>query len=189
MSLARIVLRLVAILGPLVVLAWDVAELPSSQPRQGWGLVVLVLAGFVVFGFLAAVTPRALGKLLRNPDLLVPLGCTTTLTAAIGALSSLAVAAPVATPFWQGNVLGIGFALSAALLLSILAAVLHAGWTTALVLQAVEGDRVDLIAPLLRPWRWFPRTLAVLVIGIGGVLLLIAFGRAALKTAAAGTAR
>jgi hypothetical protein len=139
-------------------------------------LVVLVLAGFVAFGFLAFATTRALGTLLRRPDLLVPLGCTTTLTAAIGALSSVGGAASAAMPFWQGKVLGIGFTQSAALLLSILVAVLHAGWTTALVLQAVEHARVDLTAPLLRPWRWLPRTLAVLVIGIGGLLLLMAVG-------------
>ncbi len=179
MSLARYVLRCVAVLGPLVVLAWDVVDLPAPRPRQDGGLVVLVVAGFVACIFLAVVTQRALGTLTRHADLLVPLGCTVTLNAAVGALGFL----PGMAPLWEGNVLGVAVALSLSLLLYILIAVLHAGWTTTLILQAVERDRVDLLAPLMHPGRWLPRTLVVLTIGVGGSFVIAAVGLAVFAVA------
>ncbi len=178
MSVGPLFLRLVAVLGPLAVLAWEVASLPPLKPRQEWGLAVLFFAGLLVLLFLALVAPRASGALLRHPDLLVPLGVTFTLGAAVNGLASLSELASFAAPVWQGNVLRLSLALSAPLLVSIFLAVLHAGWTTSLVLQAVEHGSVELCAPLAHPARWFLRALGVLAIGTAGLLLLLVVGLA-----------
>jgi hypothetical protein len=178
MSLVRVLLRLVAVVGPLAVIAWEVMELPEPRPRQGWGIVVVILAGLAVCGFLATVTTRAIGVLARHPDILVPLGVAVTLYGAVDWLASLPALAAAASPFWAGKVAGISLSLSLSLFLYLLLAVLYAGWATTLILQAVDRDRVDLLAGLATLPRWLPRTFAVLAVGTGSVLVLLGVGLA-----------
>jgi hypothetical protein len=116
------------------------------------------------------------------------------LNALLGWLLSLPALAALAEPVWQGAVLQVTFTLSLGLLASILLAVLHAGWTTSLILQvtshrgkrqagetraqyylslmlpATSRHRVELLAPLTNPGHWFGRTLAVLAAGTLGLL-------------------
>ncbi len=173
MSVAQILLRIFAILGPIAVVGCEVASLSPLVPRQWWGIIVLLVMGLAAAGFLFVVAPRALGTILRHPDLLVPLGVITTLSSIFGWLTSLTVFAPLARPFWNEPVLGLSMVLSVALIGWIALAVLLAGWTTSLVLQAVETDRVDLLAPFLHPGRWLVRTFVAQTIGIVGLLLLL----------------
>jgi hypothetical protein len=183
MPVARLLLRLVAVLGPLAVIGWELASLPALRPRQDWGLVVLFLAGLAVFFFLILVTPRAIGTIGRHPDLLVPLGVTTALSGAAGWLASLPAFSSLGAPLWSGEPLGISVALSVSALFVLLLAILHAGWTTSLILQAAARGRVDLLAPLTSPGRWLPRTFAALTVGVVGLVLLLAVGLAAAAAA------
>jgi hypothetical protein len=70
----RAVLRGVAAAGTALVLAQQVVCMFPLRPRQGWGLFVLILAAPAVALTLAALAPKAAGRLYRPPDLLVPLG-------------------------------------------------------------------------------------------------------------------
>jgi hypothetical protein len=173
MPVARLLLRLLSVLGPLTLVGWELAFLPPFKPRQDWGLIVLFLMGLAALGFLMLVTPRAIGIITRHPDLLVPLGVTTALGGAVDWLGSRPGFAAVATPLWHGSLLGLSLAISAAVLIAIVLAVLHAGWTTALILQAVTRGRIDLLAPLANPGRWFLRTFAALTVGVAGLMLLV----------------
>lgn len=168
--------RLVAVLGPLALMGWEVASLPPLQPRQEWGLGVLFLSGLAALGFLVLVTPRATGTIERHPDLLVPLGVTTTLGGAIDWLLSESGSAALAGPLWRGSLLGVSVAVSVSVLVAIVLAVLHAGWTTSLIVQAVKHDRVELLAPLANPGRWFLRAFAALTVGFVGLMLLLVVG-------------
>jgi hypothetical protein len=98
--------------GTALVLAQQAASACSrSSPARG-GIPVFLLAVPAVALTVAALMPRAVGRLYRHPDLLVPLGV---LVFAEGLLRWLLLLPPVAllTRASLVKLLGIGLSLSA----------------------------------------------------------------------------
>jgi hypothetical protein len=191
-----VALRLIALVGTGAVIAWNAAtSLGRLEPRQEYGLLVLVLAGLGV-GFTLIVALRtATGRLFRHPDLLVPLGLYVTVEAVGGALAAVPAVAALLAPNWPVKVFSISLTLSVAFAAQVVLGVVYLGWTTTLVLQAVREDRTDLVAALAGVGRWFLRVLAVGLLGWGvlfvGLALALAVGSGAIVLAlvlmAAGT--
>ena len=141
-------LRLTALLGTSIVLCRAPSSLPSIQPRQDWGFIVLMLAIPAVASACVLLLPSATGKLEQHLDLLLPLGLYITIMELLSTLTMIPVLAAVLAPSWSFTILSLSFSVSAAFLLLIAIAIAYAGWTTTLVLQAVREDRVDPIATL-----------------------------------------
>jgi hypothetical protein len=164
-------LRLLATVGPAAVLLWQVVTLQPLLPRQHVCLVALLVLALAVM--LSPLLVRVPSALLRHGDLFVPLGLyVAAVPLANGALTLPALAA-LASPWWSGQLLGLGVSLSAALVLQIGLAVFYGGWTTRLIVQAAERGRTDLVGALAGPWRWFGRVFVAEVIGWGVLLALM----------------
>src|SRR6516164_2276527 len=156
-------LRLLATVGPAAVLLWQVVTLQPLLPRQHVCLVALLVLALAVM--LSPLLVRVPSALLRHGDLFVPLGLyVAAVPLANGALTLPALAA-LASPWWSGQLLGLGVSLSAALVLQIGLAVFYGGWTTRLIVQAAERGRTDLVGALAGPWRWFGRVFVAEMIG------------------------
>jgi hypothetical protein len=164
-------LRLLAIAGPVAVLLWQVVSLPPLLPRQDVGFVALFVLAFVVGLWLALM--RASRTILRHGDVLVPLGLYVTAVPLANAVLALPALAAVTAPSWSAQVLGLGLSLSAGLVVQIVLAVFHGGWTTLLVVQAAQQGRTNLVGALARPWRWFGRVFVAETIGWGGLFGLM----------------
>jgi hypothetical protein len=183
----RAVWRGVAAAGTALVLAQQVVGSFPLQPRQGWGLLVLLLAVPAVALTVAALMPRAAGRLYRHPDLLVPLGVLVLADGLLGWLLLLLPPASVLTRAAAVKVLGIGLSLSASFVLSVLLHVAYATWMTALILDVVRLDRADPARALGALRAWFLRVLALEFFGwaglFAGVAVAIALGPVALALA------
>lgn len=167
---AALLLRRVAFFGAAASLLWQFVSITELRPRQGWGFLVLAAAVLAVAVTLA-VMPAELAKLLRHTDVLVPLGLYVTAQTALGLLTALPAAAALLTPGWPVKVLFFGFTLSAGLVASLALAVVHAGWTTILIFQAVLLDRVNAPAGLANLKPLFFRVLGVAFVGHVGVIV------------------
>lgn len=175
----RSTLRGAALAGVAVVLIQQAATSVSArQPRQEWGIVVLMLAVAAVIGAVIFLMPDAGRQLLRHPDLMVPLGLLVFAEALVGWLALVPVAGPLvaAKPV---SIVGIGLSLSAVFVIVILLRVAYAAWQTSLILHVVGADRSDPIECLANARRWFLRILAMelfgwffLFVGVAAALLL-----------------
>jgi hypothetical protein len=135
------------------------------QPNQGIGFVVLIL-GLIAVGLTCLfVVSEATRRLGRHPDLLVPLGLFFTAEGLLGLLLTIPIISAVFSPAWNLNVLAIGASLSLNFLVRVALAVAYAGWTTALIVQAVRQDRVDLLEVPFGLPKWFLRALGAEMIG------------------------
>jgi hypothetical protein len=183
----RAVWRGVAAAGSALVLAQRVVGMFPLRPPQAWGLLVLLLAVPAVALAVAALMPRAAGRLYRHPDLLVPLGLLVFADGLLGWLMLLPPAA-VLTRAAPVKLLRIGLSLSASFVLSVLLHVAYAAWMTTLILDVVRLDRADPARALGGLRAWFLRVLALEFVGwaglFTGVALAVALGPAALALAA-----
>jgi SAM-dependent methyltransferase len=174
----RPLLRGVALLGTAAVLLQEVVSGFPLQPRQGWGVPLLILATLAVALATGVLMARAAGRLLRHPDLLVPLGLLTFTEGALGWVQRIPAAATLLASAKPMMLLGINLALSAGFVLSILLHVGYAAWVTLLILDVVRSDRADPVDAAARVPRWFPRVLALESLGwvvlFAGVALAIA---------------
>jgi hypothetical protein len=158
-------LRWIAIAGTGIVLLWQATSLPQMQPRQEWGIVVVVLAAIAVGLACQLLLPDATRTLGRHGDLLLPLGLLIPTAALLNALAAVPVLAAVLARSWTLTVLSLSFSLSLLFLLQIVLAVVYAGWTTTLILQAVRQDRVEPLQGLAEIGRWFWRVLGAEALG------------------------
>jgi hypothetical protein len=158
-------LRWVAIIGTGVVFLWRATSLSRMQPRQDWGIVVVVLAVLAVGLTCLVLMPVATGRLRRHMDLLLPFGLYTVAEALLEGLAAIPVISSLLTPSWSLKILSLSFSLSLVFLLGIALAVLYAGWTTALILQAVRQNHVDSIRGFTGEPNWFWRVLGAEALG------------------------
>lgn len=133
------VLRLLALIATTAVLVWQTTSLARIRPRQEYGFVVLALAALAVAAALAVLLPAATRCLVRNMDLLVPLGLWIPLDALLNALIPAPALAAVLTPAWSVNILTLSFSLSLAFMAHVFLGIVYAGWTTVLIIQAVTA--------------------------------------------------
>jgi hypothetical protein len=172
-----------AVAGTAAVLVWQAATAVGSlAPRQEYGFAVLGLAVVAVGLAFLRVLPAETGRLFRHPDLLVPLGLYVTVDIILGLLAKVPGLAAVLTPAWPAKIFSLGLSLSLSFALQVVLAVLYAGWTTVLVLQAVRRDRVDLAGAFAGTGRWSPRAFGALFIGwavlFAGMIVAVAIGSA-----------
>ena len=114
--------------GPGIVLLWRATSLSGMQPRQDWGIVVVVAAAIAVGLACLVLLPAAMDRLRRHMDLLLPLGLLVPTEALLTALAAVPVLVAVLSPSWSFKVLSLSFSLSLVFLLQIALAVAYAGW-------------------------------------------------------------
>jgi hypothetical protein len=157
------------------------------ESRQEWGFAVLILAGLAVGLTLRLVLPAQTRRLLRHKDILVPLGLYIPASALLPALAAIPALAAVLNPAWTLKILSISLALSVAFLIQMMLAVVFAGWTTTLVLQAVREDAVDPMRGLSEIGGWLLPVLGAEFMGwvvlFAGVAIAIALATASIGLA------
>jgi hypothetical protein len=158
-------LRWLAVTGTAVVFLYRVASLWHMEPRQEYGIVVFVLAVIAVGLTCLVMLPAATGKLVRHLDLLLPLGLYLSAEGVLDALMAIPVFSAVFLPSWKLQVLSLSFSLSLLFLLTIALAILYAGWTTVLIVQATGRDRVDPLDAIQTARHWFWRVAGAEVFG------------------------
>jgi hypothetical protein len=166
------VLRFIAIAGTLLAALGNFFSADELQPNQHYSFYALI---FVVAGVclsLLVFLREATAKLLKNPDLLVPVGLAVT----AGYVLQFMIQASTFIGFRDRsfNFADLTVALVFAWILQIFVAVAFSGWTTRLILQLIEHGKVDLIAALQDFRQWFPRTFAVILFGWLPLYLLLA---------------
>jgi len=166
-------LQVVATLGVLFILGQQTVQAFPIQPRQGYSLLVLLLAAMGVALAFALFLPRQAGQLIRHPNLLVPLGLFVLLEAALGWFASLPVLQNVFMPSKTVEFAKLSFTLSVSFAVLIVAAVTYAAWVTTLILNVVSDGNDDLRAGL-RGMRWFGRVFLILFIGWGVIFAALA---------------
>jgi hypothetical protein len=169
------------------VVVWQTASLRQIKPHQESGFVVLVVAGLAIWLTLWILLSAAARRLLRHKDLLIPLGLYIPAAALLTALAAIPALAAVLVPAWPVKLFTITIALSLAFLIQLLLGVLYAGWTTALIIQAVRQDLVDPVEAFFNMGRWFLRVLGAEFIG-WAVLLACVVVAIGLGTASTGLA-
>jgi hypothetical protein len=186
-SSAARVLRLIALAGTSAVVLWHVVALRHMESRQEWGFAVLVLAGLAVALTLRLVLPAESRRLLRHKDILIPLGLYIPASALLPALAAIPALAALLNPAWTLKILSISLGLSVAFLIQMMLAVILAGWTTTLVLQAVREDAVEPMRALRDIGRWLLPVLGTEFIGwtvlFAGVAVAIALATASIGLA------
>jgi len=180
-------LRWVAIIGTGVVFLWRATSLSAMQPRQDWGIVVVIMAVLAVGLACLVLMPVATARLRRHMDLLLPFGLYTVVQALLSGLMAIPILSAVFSPFWTLTILSLSFSLSLMLVLQIAIAVLYAAWTTILIVQAVRQDHVDPIRGLTAMPNCFWRVLGAEALGwtvvFVGLAIAITLGTVALALA------
>ena len=165
-ALARLtLLRWLAVIGTALVFLYRLTSLWHMEPRQEYGIVVLVLASIAVGLTCRLLLPAATGKLARHLDLLLPLGLYLSAEGLLDALMAIPVFSAVFLPSWKLQMLSLSFSLSLIFLLNIGLAILYAGWTTVLITQATSRDRVDPLDAIQSARHWFWRVAGTEVFG------------------------
>ena len=165
-SQARLaLLRWLATIGTAVVFLYRITSLWHMEDRQAYGIVVLVLATIAVGLTCFVLLPAATGKLARHLDLLLPLGLYLSAEGLLDALMAIPVFSAVFLPSWKLQMLSLSFSLSLLFLLQIALAVLYAGWTTVLIVQATGRDHVDPLHAIQTAPHWFWRIAGAEVFG------------------------
>src|SRR5436190_17471024 len=156
------ILRVSALAGVAAVLIQQaVSAVIWHQPRQGWGFVVLAIAVPAVLATVVVMMPNAGRRLLRHPDLLIPLGLLIFAEAVLGWLALLPMAGPLLGAAKSVSLVGIGLSISVTFVVAIILRVAYAAWQTTLIMQATNEDRSDTIATLAVARRWFLRVLGM----------------------------
>jgi hypothetical protein len=143
-----------------MVVVWHAVSLGQAKPRQDWGVIVLVIE-FVAVGLaLMVLLPNETRRLLRNKDLLIPLGLYVAAQGLLAVMLEVQALAALLAPTWSMKVLSISITLSLGFVIQLVLGVIYAGWTTVLVLQVVREERVDAVGAFAGFGQWFLRVLA-----------------------------
>src|SRR5262245_37754575 len=112
--------------GLAVVLVTEFVTSVPWRPRQGYGLVLLIIMCVLVALVSRLLMPRAAGAVVRHTNLLLPLALLTIALKALEWLSVLPVLGSLLTRAWQPHIFSLGLALSLHLALVIALAVGYA---------------------------------------------------------------
>jgi hypothetical protein len=183
-------LRTIALAGTGVVFVQELVSAFPLKARQEAGFLLLVVAVLAVGLVLRFGLPQATARLLRHPDLLVPLGLLIVAEAILGWLLLLPPVAAILTPPQPLKLGVLSFSISAASLVSILLWVAYAAWVTTLILDEVRHDRANPVEALNGLRCWFFRVWGLECIGWGvlflGLACAVALGPGALPLAVVG---
>jgi hypothetical protein len=165
-----IILRLAAIAGTILFAVrpyFTPAEIQSNQHYAYYAL--LFTAAGVIFSL--PVLPKAAGMLFRNPDLLVPLGLYIT----VRGLLWLPLQSQTfdLTDLGKFDLTRLTTYAIGAFIIHVAAGVCFAGWTTRMILQAVEHGKADLAAAFSGIRTWYGRTFGILLLGMLPILLFL----------------
>lgn len=163
-------LRFITFLSVVLIAVYKYFALENVQSNQIFGFYALLIVGFGIIISLAFLKNSFL-RVLRNPDLLVPLGFFIIFDFLIGLLS-------ITSSFFgfrNGKFDFTSFSLLVvfAFLLRFTATVFVTGWMTKVILDFYESDRVDLFAPFRSVKVWFPRTLVGVLFGSIPIFVLL----------------
>lgn len=183
MSFSRKLLRWLAILGPCIALLQEVVISFPWKERQEWGLPLLVVLILAVAFTLRFLMPAATCKLLRQPDLLIPVGLLFLAQGVLDWSKWLPPLAALLMPTQPVKIWSLTFSLSVSVVAGILIRVTYATWMTLLIVEAHHQERAEPEEALRRLPHWFLRVLLLEVVGWGVLLVTVAL---ALSLMAAG---
>ena len=167
-------LAIAAVVGMAVVVFADAFTVFEFAPRQGRGFVLAALLTTLVGCFLRFGLPGAWSRLLRHPQLLVPLGLALTAELVLGWIALVPLVAELFQPSYTTPVATV----SLWFVLSALIWTVHAAWATVLVMDVVTRDVCSPSHALTSAVRWVPRTAGVCLLGwaivlVGAVPMLV----------------
>lgn len=166
------ILRFIAVIGTLLAALYKIFSVSVINPNQIYSFyaLMMVLVGSLVILFVWRKTTL---RVLKNPDLLVPVGLyvTAKLLCEIGAASSTFIGFRDGAFNWQG----LSFMLIVFWGVQVILAVCLTGWMTRIILRLVEHEKVDIVAAFHDFGRWFPRTLVFMLFGWIPLYLLLAY--------------
>ena len=166
-------LRWIAALAVAVVV---LSSLNSSFPLKPRQWICLLLFG-VIAALVAAVAlrlmPRAVGTLVRQPDLLVPLGLVTAANLVLDWVAKLPLLGALFSHSANVPVLKVSFSLSILFLLRLALAAAYATWVTHAILACVRAGEGNPCAVVPAAQRSFPRALGLMAVGWGVVFVLL----------------
>ena len=157
--------RAVAVIGPVLVVlgqAWGDSPLAAGQRSALIVSLLLVAAALLTMRLLLR---DAVATILREKDILVPLGLLVTCQGLLGLLLALPAMAAVLSPTTTFRLLGISYTLSVGGLLQILLRTIYAAWAVIVVIRVMRGEPVDPPGALSEGLRWLPRIFGFLAIG------------------------
>lgn len=164
-------LRRVAGIGLGVVLLVD--TIASWRAHGGWilGFVMLVVFPIAIGVVSLLLMPRATGALVRNLDLLVPLGLLIVMEQLLDWVAAVPGLAALLRASQPVRIFGIGLSLSVVFFLSVALNVAYATWTTSALLNLVEAGERDPCRSLPLLAGRFLRVLGLESLGHGVVML------------------
>ncbi len=156
------ILRIIAVLGVIIAAVYKFFSVSEIKPNQEYSIYALILVGFGTFISLA-ILGRSSVRILKNPDLLVPLGLYIT---AQSLFDVFVQSSPFISFKNSGfNFSDVNFSVVPAIILNFAIAACFTGWITRTLLNFVETGEVDLIKSFQNISEWFPRTLGTLFLG------------------------
>lgn len=155
-------LRITAIAGTISALVYEILSVNTLRLNQHYSFYALVLVALIV-GVSVFVLKKSVLTVLKNPDLLVPVGIYISVDYLIGFFGQ---AAPF-IGFQNGrfNWSGLGFSVLFTSILQFASAVCFTGWMTRVLLRFLQTDKVELFHAFDNIKWWFPRTLGAIIIG------------------------
>ena len=165
-------LRRGAVLGWLFTFLYRGYQLTAAQRGAFFGELL-------AFGLILAITaasclplmPRSLDRLRRHVDLFVPFGWLVGIELILDLLTVHTFLGGILKPAANLKLLTITLDVSFRFLIGIVLNVIFAGWTTALVVQAVREDRTAPAEALSTNGDWFGAVLAAEALGWGVIML------------------
>lgn len=162
-------LRVAAIAGVCLAGLGKVLARGPLEQNQYFSFIVLGLIAGAVCIVLFAFLPGTTFRILKNPDILVPIGLYVAAHEAItGLLGSAAFILFNGGKFFYEGLTG---AILLSWILQVGIAVCFLGWMTRILLRFSEDGRVDLIGAFKNTGYWFPRTLGVISLNLIPLLL------------------
>jgi hypothetical protein len=165
------ILRLTAILGVCAAALKRVFLAEPLRENEYFSFYALALLATAVCAALFVFLPKATSAIVKNPDLLVPLGLYVTVNGIIELIAQSTSFAGVTQGLLSFE--GVTAALIGNWFLRIAASVCFLGWTTRLLLDFVKTGRVDLFGAFKDVRQWFPRTAGVVLVGAVPMVLLV----------------
>lgn len=165
-------LRVAAIVGVCLVGLGKVLARGPLEQNQYFGFIVLGLIAVAVCIVLFAFLPGTTARILKNPDILVPIGLYVTANEAIARLlgSATFILFNGGKFFFEG----VTGAILVSWVLQVAISVCFLGWMTRILLRFSEDGKVDLVGAFKDTGYWFPRTLGVISLNLIPILLTAA---------------
>ena len=160
----------VSVVVGLVIVASSSFPLQARQSRLFPFAIGLAIAAWLVLYFVFSEPWR---RCRRQWDLLVPIAVVAGVEQLSGLLARMPLMGPLFVPEWTMQLVSLSWSVSLGTLLNILIWTAFAAWQTDLLWRALRDDGPLSLAPWPPIRRHFLRSLAVLSIGVGVLLIAL----------------